>query len=65
MSVASLDDFYDHSDVYETLDACQELEMLLNRLRRQQMLTDLAWMQSRQSLADIRARLESRLGTTP
>jgi len=64
MSLASLDDLYDHGDVYETLDACQELEMLLNRLRRQQTLTDLEWMQSRQTLADIRARLESLLPTT-
>lgn len=58
---ASLDHLYTYSDIYDTLDTCQELELLLGRLRRQQLLSDVEWMQSRQNLAEIRTRLEGRL----
>ena len=61
MSVASIEQLYTHSDVYDTLDACGELETLLGRLRRQHLLTDAEWMESRQDLAQIKARLQGRL----
>lgn len=61
MSVASLDQLYTHSDVYDALDACAEVETFLGRLRRQHLLTDAEWMESRQDLARITARLQRRL----
>lgn len=61
MSVANLDHFYTFGDVYETLDACDQLELLLGRLRRQGLLTESEWQQSRQEIVEIRGRLESHL----
>ena len=61
MSVARLDHFYRFGDVYETVDACDQLEILLARLRRQNLLSDQEWVESRKNVAEIRARLEARL----
>jgi len=61
MSAAELDHYYLFGDVYETLDTCTELEQLLGRLRRQDVLTDQEWMTSKQNIAAIRSNLEGRL----
>jgi hypothetical protein len=64
MNAAEMDHYYIFGDVYETLDTCTELEQLLGRLRRQGMLSDQEWMVSKQNVAAIRSRLESRLTAT-
>jgi hypothetical protein len=61
MTAANLDHFYEYGDVYETLEACDQLDMLLGRLRRQRMLSDAEWIQSKSQVADIRARIEHHL----
>ena len=61
MSVARLDHFYTFGDVYETLDACDQLELLLGRLLRQRLMTEGEWVQLRDHVATIRAQLEARL----
>ena len=63
MTAAELDHFYIFGDVYETLDTCAELEQLLGRLRRQDLLTEGEWMHSKQNIAAIRSRLEGRLSS--
>lgn len=55
---ASADHFYTYGDVYETLEACDQLDMLLARLRRQQLLSPGELMDSRRELASVRARVE-------
>jgi hypothetical protein len=54
----SVDHFYTYGDVYETLEACDQLDMLLGRLRRQQLLSAGELMDSRRELASVRARVE-------
>lgn len=56
--VPNLDHFYTFGDIYETLDTCDELEMQLSRLKRQQLLTDEGWRQSKDNIAEIRERLQ-------
>jgi hypothetical protein len=56
-----MDHFYTYGDVYEALDACDQLELLLGRLKRQRLISETDWLDSRQRIAEIRARLESRL----
>jgi hypothetical protein len=52
-----LDHFDKYGDVYATLDTCDELESLLNRLRRGGLYGDAEWMGGRRHLAEIRAGL--------
>jgi len=54
-----LDLFFTHCDVYETLDACQHLEMLLGRLKRQHLIGDRDWTRSGQWLSELRVGLEA------
>jgi hypothetical protein len=61
MGALQLDHYYTFGDVYETLDACDQLELLLGRLKRQRLINESEWVQSRQNIADIRERLEVRL----
>lgn len=61
MVAQPLSHYYTHGDVYEALEACLELEMLLGRLRRQQLLEDDAWRRMRESLDEIRCQVERRL----
>lgn len=61
MGVANLDHFYTFGDVYETVDACDQLELLLGRLRRQNLLSEQEWTECRRRVAEIRARLEAHL----
>ena len=63
MSVARYDHFYTFGDVYETVDACDQLELMLGRLRRQRLLSEAEWLQLRDYVAKIRAQLEARLET--
>ena len=54
-----LDHFYTYGDVYEALDACQELETLLGRLKRQHFIDDQVWRRSGQWLAEVRQSLDT------
>ena len=56
---AQLDHFYVHGDVYATLDTCDELELLLNRLQRLQLVETHEWTDSKQHLTKIRSSLEA------
>lgn len=60
-----LDHYYVYGDVYETLDACDNLELLLGRLRRQHLLSDQESDRTKRSIAEIRARLEAHLRDEP
>lgn len=64
MSAVQLDHYYVFADVYTTLDTCEELDMLLGRLRRQHLLSDEEWMQSRHQVSEIRSRLQETLDQT-
>lgn len=61
MSAAYPDDYFVFGDVYETLDACQQIELLLSRLRRQSLLDDQNWIATRAHIAEVRKSLESML----
>jgi hypothetical protein len=61
MEPQPLDHYYTFGDLYETLDACDQLELLLGRLKRQRLIGDPEWVQSRQNIAAVRRRLEARL----
>ncbi len=61
MSAAYPDDYFVFGDVYETLDACQQIDLLLSRLRRQSLLDDQNWIASRAHIAEVRKSLESML----
>ena len=58
-----LDHFYTFGDVYETLDACDALGILLSRLKRQNILTESEWTQLTQGVANVRATVERKLST--
>ena len=53
-----LDRFHRLGDVYDTLEACEQLQHLLGRLRRQHLLGEQDWMRSGQWLSEIRFSLE-------
>ncbi|MBV9282888.1 MAG: hypothetical protein JOZ41_22670 [Chloroflexi bacterium] len=61
MSVNRLDHFYTYGEVYDTLEACDELELHLGRLRRQRTLTETEWERTRKSLETIRAEVEGHI----
>jgi hypothetical protein len=56
-----LDHFYQYGDVYEALEACDQLEVVLGRLKRQHLLPLAECQESRDELAHIRERLEGRI----
>jgi hypothetical protein len=58
---AQLDHFYVYGDVYAALSTCEELEMLLNRLHRQQLLTNQDWTRGLQNASEISRSLEAAL----
>ena len=64
MEQRDLDQYYLFGDVYETVVACDELETLLGRLKRQRLLNDDEWRESKQNVASIRARLEAHLNSS-
>jgi hypothetical protein len=55
--------FYSFGDIYQTIEACDELETLLGRLKRQHLLEEPQWAANRQHLADIRQTLEDRINS--
>lgn len=55
------DHFYTYGDVYEAVDACDQLELLMGRLRRQDMLSEQEWIEIRLAVAAVRARLDALL----
>ena len=61
MTSSSLDRLHTYRDAYEALYACQTLEMVLSRLRQQQMLDDAEWTRSAMSVAEIKDRVEAHL----
>lgn len=61
MEQRNLDQYYLFGDVFETVDACDELETLLGRLKRQRLIDDDEWRETKQNVANIRARLEAHI----
>ncbi len=61
MTFSGLDRLQTYRDAYEALDACQTLEMVLSRLRQQQVLDDTEWARSALSVAEIKDRVEGHL----
>jgi hypothetical protein len=61
VSAAYPDDYFVFGDVYDTLDACQHIELLLSRLRRQSLMDDQNWMVTRAHIAEVRKSLERML----
>ncbi len=61
MSAAYPDDYFALGDVYETLDACQQVDLLLGRLRRQSLLDDKSWRATKAHIAEVRKSLEEAL----
>lgn len=51
--------YYDYGDIYQTIDACDELETQLARLKRQHFLTEREWSESKQAIDTVRDRLQS------
>lgn len=62
MQTRQLSDIYEHGDVYETIDTCNELEVQLSRLKRQRVLDEEEWLESKREVATIRERLEDIIG---
>ncbi|HEX6509322.1 MAG TPA: hypothetical protein VF221_16970 [Chloroflexota bacterium] len=56
-----LDHFYTFGEVHETLEAVDQVERMLSRLKRQNLLSEQAWLESKANLAEIRGRVENRL----
>jgi hypothetical protein len=61
VSVAYPDDYFVFGDVYETLEACQQVDLLLSRLRRQSLIDDQNWLTTKAHIAEVRKSLESML----
>lgn len=61
MSVAYPDDYFVFGDVYDTLEACQQIDLLLSRLRRQRLMDDQNWLATKDHIAAVRKSLESML----
>jgi hypothetical protein len=55
------DHFYIYGDVYEAIDACDHLALLLGRLKRRQLIGEHDWARSGESIADVRRLLEGKL----
>jgi hypothetical protein len=56
-----LDHFYTFGEVHETLEAVDEVDRMLSRLKRQSILSSDAVAASKRDLAEIRSRVEERL----
>jgi hypothetical protein len=61
VSAAYPDDYFVFGDVYETLDACQQIDLLLSRLKRQSLLDDQSWIATRAHIDEVRKSLEAAL----
>lgn len=60
-----LDHFYTFGEIHETLDAVDHVDRMLARLKRQNLLSNDAFVASKHDLSEIRARIEARLRTQP
>ncbi len=60
-----LDHFYTFGEVHETLEAVDQVERMLGRLKRQHLLSNDAFTASTSNLAEIRSRVEARLRAQP
>jgi hypothetical protein len=60
-----LDHFYTFGEVHETLEAVDQVDRMLGRLKRQNLLSSDAFLASKRNLAEIRMRIEARLRTQP
>jgi len=60
-----LDHFYTFGEVHETLNAVDHVDRMLGRLKRQNVLSDDAFVASKHDLSEIRTRIEARLRTQP
>jgi hypothetical protein len=58
-----LNHFYTFGEVHETLEAVDQVDRMLGRLKRRNLLGDDAFVASKHDLAEIRARIEARLST--
>lgn len=58
-----LDHFYTFGEVHETLEAVDQVDRMLGRLRRQSLLNNEDFTASKRNLAEIRTRVEERLRT--
>jgi hypothetical protein len=63
MDLSGPDRLQTYRNAYEALDVCQTLEMVLSRLRQQQMLDESEWTRSAMSVAEIKDRVEGHLST--
>lgn len=61
MTYSGFDRLQNYRDAYDALEACQTLEMVLSRLRQQQLLDDVEWTRSALSVAEIKDRVEGHL----
>lgn len=60
-TIQDLDHFYKYGDVYHALEACDQLETMLNRLKREDLLAQVECEDSKDELAQIRERLEGHI----
>jgi hypothetical protein len=57
-STAQLDHYFQFGDVYDALEACDDLANRLARLKRTHVLSESEWATTEGELTDIRGRLE-------
>jgi hypothetical protein len=63
-TLQDLEHFYRFGDVYDALEACDQLEFKLARLRRQSLLPADDCQESREDLSHIRGRLENYISSS-
>jgi hypothetical protein len=57
----SLQDLYEHGDIYDVLQECSDLEVALSRLRRLGLMSNEDFARCAQSLSTIRSTVETLL----
>jgi hypothetical protein len=62
-TLQELEHYYKFGDMYQALEACDQLEVMLARLKRQQLLPNSQCEESRNELAHIRERLENHISS--
>lgn len=63
MDAHDMDHYYTFGEVYETMDACDQLDRMLGRLRRQDLISGEAAAECRRNLATIRGHVESHIAS--
>jgi hypothetical protein len=56
-----LDHFAEYGDVYDAMDACDDLEMKLSRLKRLKLMTEEEFLASRESVNEVKNLVERRI----